>query len=387
MSAPVINPIVAPADEWMVDLAADHPEDIGQPRPVGGRKWFRWSLASLPVAPLLLLGMLLGPQGLFVLTPGALETVDPALPVALAMLGALLGLMPGLQGPVRRAVTGSALTAGVTVLLVSAGFAAGSFFAGEPFGADLWLLPLVLAIAAASSLIVPVHRSVDPFSGPAVTIESEALVSVVAGGLLLAFVRQGTVAGTIIWLLQACAVVAVLGLAGYLLLRRSVVDAERRVFAVATLLLVGGAADSLSFSALLGGVCAGFLWKACGGAPRDSLQRDMLYALPPLLALVLVVAGARVEFTTISVGLAAGYAAVRSFGRVASATLSSRFNPRAEGGGRLSMLAPGMFGVAFALTAFRALGAEMSLAISIVAIGTVLSEVTALLVTSRGGTE
>jgi hypothetical protein len=224
-------------------------------------------------------------------------------------------------------------------------------------------------------------------SGPAVTLESEALVSVIAGGLLVAFVRQGTVGGAIVWLLQACAVVAVLGLAGYLLLRGSAIDAEKRVFAVATLLLVGGAADSLSFSALLGGVCAGLLWKACGGSPRDSLQRDMLYALPPLAALVLVVAGARVEFSTISFGLAAAYAALRSLGRVASATLASRLNPRAEGGGRLSMLAPGLFGVAFALTAFRALGSEVSLAISIVAIGTVLSEVTALLVTSRGGAE
>jgi hypothetical protein len=302
----------------------------------------------------------------------------------LAMLGALVGLMPGLQGSVRRALGGAAVTAFVTVLLVSAGFAVGAVVGGERSQTALWLLPLVLGISAASSLTVPLHRSVEPLAGPTVTIESEALVSVVGGGLLLAFVRQGTFAATMTWLIQACAVVTVMGLAGYLLLRRSTGTAERRVFAVATLLLVGGAADSLSFSALLGGICAGLLWKACGGAPRDSLQSDMLYALPPLIALVLVVAGARAELSTTSIGLAAVYAAVRTVGRVASGALAARINPRVTSDGRFSRLAPGLFGVAFALNAVRIVGADLSLAISIVVVGTLFSEVTALLVAPRG---
>lgn len=385
MSTPAA-PHAVPPVEWPVDLVDDASKDTRPIGPVPGRRWFGWSLTSLPVAPLLLLGMLLGPQGLSILTPAALGALDPALPVALALLGALVGLMPGLQPPVLRALRGTAMTALVTALLVSAGFGVGTAVTGEQSRATLWLLPLVLGISAASSLLVPVQRPGGPGTGQVHTLESEALVSIVAGGLLLAFVRQGTLVGTTFWLLQACAVVTVLGLAGYLLLRCSVASAERRVFAIATLLLVGGAADLLSSSALLGGVCAGLLWNAGGGPSRDSLERDMRYAMPPLIALVLLAAGARVELSSTSMGLAAAYAFLRTLGRVAAGTLVARLDSRMRER-RFSLLPPGVFGVAFALNAVRAIGPDLSIAISVVVVGTILSELTALLVTPRGATE
>ncbi|MEQ1760233.1 MAG: hypothetical protein ABL986_18100 [Vicinamibacterales bacterium] len=368
--------------EWAVDLVDDESRQDAPPTR-SRRSWFGWSATSLPIAPVLLLGMLLGPQGLHVLTADALAAVDPALPVALATLGALLGLVAGFQGSPRRAAGAALLSVGATASVVAIGFGVGALAAGESSRASLWVLPMVLGMAAASSLIVPVRRAIDASAASTATLEAEALVSVVVGGLLLAFARQGALLGTLAWFAQACIVVAILGVAGLLLLSKSVALAERRVFAVATLLLVGGAADSLSFSALLGGACAGLLWKAWGGLSRDSLHSDMLYALHPLIALVLVVAGARTEVSSISLGLAAAYAVLRTLGRLTAGAVLARAQFPASGGA-YGLVAPGVFGVALSLNAFRALGPDMSVAVSVVVLGTVFSELTAIFVAARG---
>jgi len=367
------------AGDWTSDIVGDASERLDPQRPPPVGTWFGWSATSLPVAPLLLLGLLLGPHGLFLLTPEALAAVDPALPVAFATLGALLGLMPGLTRLPARPLAAATLAAGVTTTIVAIGFGVGAAAGGELSVGSLWLVPLTLGIAAASSLIIPASH--PPVRGlTPVTLEGETVVAVVFGGLLIAWATQGSVLGTIAWLLQTGAVVTMLGLAGWLLLRRSIVSAERRVFAVATLLLVGGAADALSSSALLGGLCAGLLWNACGGPSRDSLQRDMLYALHPLVALVLVVAGARVEATSATLGLAAAYAALRMLARYATASLLIVLDRQAT---HLHRFAPGIFGVAFVLNASRSLGPDLTTAVSVVVIGTMLSEVASLLVTPR----
>lgn len=383
MSMPLDERFQPVAAEWTGDLVGDAAsENLDAQSLPPRRTWFGWSATSLPVAPLLLLGVFLGPHGLFILTPAALAAVDPALPVAFATLGALIGLMPGMQPPFRRALAGATLSVVVTTTVVALGFGIGAMLGGE-LPTTFWLVPLTLGTAAASSLIVPTQRPLHrglAFAGP----EGEAVVSVLAGGLLIAFARQGGYLTTFVWLAQACAVVAMLGLAGWLLLRHSVASAERRVFAVATLLLVGGAADALSSSALLGGLCAGVLWNVCGGPSRDSLHRDMLYALHPLIALVLVVAGARVEMSTAVLGMAAGYACLRTLARLASATLLVRLEPDVA---HVARVAPGIFGVAFVLTAYRALGPDLTIAVSVVVIGTVLSEVTALVLAPKGDAE
>lgn len=376
---PSSSDLVSRAGDWTGDIVGDAAERLDPQRPPPRGTWFGWSATSLPVAPLLLLGLLLGPHGLFLLTPDALAAVDPALPVAFATLGALLGLMPGLTRPPGRPLVAAALTAGVTTTIVAIGFGIGAAAGGELSVGSLWLVPLTLGIAAASSLIVPTSQPTVR-RGTRVTLEGETVVSVVLGGVLIAYARQGSAIATIVWLLQTIAVVTMLGLAGWLLLRRSIVSAERRVFAVATLLLVGGAADALSSSALLGGLCAGLLWNASGGPSRDSLQRDMLYALHPLVALVLVVAGARVEATSATVGLAAAYACLRMLARYATTALLVRLDPRAM---TVHRFAPGIFGVALVLNAFRSLGADMTMAVSVVVVGTMFSEVAAYLVTPR----
>jgi len=51
-----------------------------------------WSAGAVPVVLILLLGAVLGPGGLALLTPPVLAVIDPVLPVAVAALGILAGL-------------------------------------------------------------------------------------------------------------------------------------------------------------------------------------------------------------------------------------------------------------------------------------------------------
>ncbi len=376
-----------PVVEWPAALADDGGD--ATPRKARASHPSRWSLTRLPMAPLLLVGLVLGPQGLALLTPAALAAIDPVLPVALATLGALAGLMPGLQGHLRRSFGVASLTVCVTGLTVVAGFAVGGAVLAGPADAGMgwlstdWLLPLVLGVSAASSLVVPAEHGVGEAKSTA-SLESEALASVVAGGLVVAFTRQGSALATGAWLLQACGVVVLLGLAGWLMLRKNVDVTEHRLFMVATLLLVGGAADALSFSALLGGVCAGLLWRAAGGSSRDSLQTGMRDALPPLIAVVLLVAGARAQVSTATIGLAFGYACLRTIGRTSAGIVAVRVGLRPAP--RAHMLAPGLFGLAFSLNAARALGGDAVVAHSVVALGTILAELVVLATASRAET-
>ncbi len=382
MSSPA-SPVTVPPN-WGTDLV-DVASDAGPPATDVRRTWFGWSATSLPVAPLLLLGILFGPHGLYILTPQALAAIDPALPVALATLGAIVGLMPAMQGHVIRALGSAALAGGFTVTVVALSFAAGAVATGQQSRTSLWVLPLTLGVAAASSLIMPVRRRTEPLSWTGVAIEAETFMSLMTGALLLAVVRYSVLLPALVWLVQVLAVVLVLALAGWLLARRSEGQSEQRVFAVATLLLIGGAADYLAMSALAAGLAAGVLWTLCGGPARDRLQRDLLYALHPFTALVLVVAGARVEPTTLTVGLALAYACLRLVARIGVSALGAQLNPQ-KAARRLPLIEPGVFGVAFALSAFRALGPDMSLLVSVVVIGTIVSEVVALMLPAREAT-
>src|SRR5688572_18600867 len=67
--------------------------ELGQPHAAGFR--LGWSATSVPVAPLLLTGMAVGPAGLGLLSPEALAFLDPAVPVAIGVLGVLVGLTVG----------------------------------------------------------------------------------------------------------------------------------------------------------------------------------------------------------------------------------------------------------------------------------------------------
>jgi len=210
----------------------------------------------------------------------------------------------------------------------------------------------------------------------------------VAGGLVLAWLRAGSSIGAVALVAQASGVTLALAAAGWLLLTRASSETEERVFAIAVLLLIGGVADALSLSALLGGLVAGVFWRYAGRQPRESVSRDVLFVQHPLVLLVLLVAGARADPSAASLGLAGAYVLLRVVGKLAGGTVARRAAgtrvPRDLG---FHLLSPGVFGVAFALNAARAAGSDASVLLTTVVVGTIGSELAALLLQPRRATE
>ena len=339
----------------------------------------RRSRVPVPVALALLTGMAMGPSGAAVLPERALDIVDPAIPFALATLGVLvtLGLSDTRARGGHQSVTG-VIEGSVTLLLVASGLGAWLPAVMDTPTQSLWLLALLLGICSATSMpLTPLTLRPSEEQGARV-LHADGIFSIVAGGVALALIREGNLPGATSLLVQASGAVLVVAVAAWLLLTPASSDTERRMFSVAVLLLVGGAADYLSLSALCGGVVAGLLWRRVGGEVSESIRRDTSGNQHPLVMLLLLVAGARAEPTLAALALAVGYALLRALAKWASADVARRLVPRVWSPElRVQLLSPGVFGVLFALNALRAGGPGMSVLLTIVVLGTIGCELLA----------
>lgn len=345
-----------------------------------------WSASSVPVASLLLVGIALGPRGISLLSPGALSLIDPALPVALAVLGVLLGL----SLDVRRTEDRRPFAAGFIESAVTAGLVGVPLTLLAPAimtttSVPVWVFATALGLCAASSLAVPAGNAMDPRMAAERVTGFDALFPIAAGGVLLGTIHSGLTMTAISLVGQAVMIAVLLAGSAWLLLGRAAMDTEQRVFAIATMLLVGGVADYLSLSALLSGLVAGMFWQLAGGQARESLRRDALHIQHSLLVLLLVVAGARTEFSLASSALALVYVFLRTagklFGGSVAGSIAGAAEPRLFG---LHLLSPGVFGVAFALDAVRAAGPDLSVMLTVVVLGTIGSEIASGLGQPRG---
>lgn len=360
------------------------------PLQVRSRRWrlvFDWSATSVPVTMLLLVGMAAGPHGINLLTTDALSFLDPAMPVAIGSLGVLAGLAMGPRRPdSRRLLAAAWLGVAITMFVVAAGFGAAAMFGLSFAGESTVPLLVTLGICASTSLTLHAGDLLQPRSVVARVVELEVLLPVVAGGLLLAALRAQSASATAVLIIESCAVTAALAGAVWLLLTRVTSETEERVLVVSALLLVGGVAGALALSSLFGGLVAGLCWLYAGKRPRESIRRNTMFVQHPLLVLVLLVAGARTVLSPASLMLGGGYLALRMVGRLAGGAAAGRgLGAGAPSGLGLSLLWPGVFGVAFALDA--AITEGRGLLLSAVVVGTTLSEVVAILVNPRKADE
>jgi hypothetical protein len=372
----------APAD----NVAGQSPEARRAQR--WGRLW-RWSATSAPVALLLAAGIAFGPRGINLLTPGTLLLLDPVVPVALAALGVLVGLgLADRRKYDRRVFAAASLSAALTILVVSGGFAAVTLAAPPWIAGPFWILILTSGICAAPSLTLPTGNPLEPRTATTRLIEFGVVLPIVAGGFLLAWLRSGSSAGGLVLVAHACGITLVVAAAAWLLLSQASSETEERVFALSALLLVGGVAATLPLSAQFGGLVAGVFWRYAGRRPRSTISRDVLFLQHPLLVLVLLVAGARADLSPAALALGAGYVALRVVGQLAGGTVAKRLAgvnaPRDLG---LHQLPPGVFGVAFALNAVSVLDADATLLLATVVVGTIGAEFVAVLLPTRGVNE
>lgn len=342
---------------------------------------------------LLLLGAALGPDGIDLLSSAALSFVDPAMPVALVALGILVGHGFGVHRLAlsrvegyreRRLLAAATAEAGVTAAVVAGGILiVAPLWAGST-PLPYWFLALVLGICAAPSAAASLRPRSESGRAAESIGDLDALLSIALGGIALALLRAPSTAGALLIALQACGVALVIVVAAWLLISKSSSETEQRVLTAALLLLLGGAADYLSLSALLSGLIAGLVLEWIGGPARDSVRGDVLRFQRPLLVLVLIVTGARVDFPAPWIGLGLTYLLVRTAGKLAGGWAARRVaGTAAPRDLAMSLLSPGVLGIAFALNVLRAEGPDAALLLAVATIGAMGSDVLAALVAPR----
>jgi hypothetical protein len=323
------------------------------------------------------------------LSSSVLPLLDPVVPVALAGLGVLVGVGISDRTLAIPRLLGAATLASAIPLVVVAlglGFFTGTIGAVSPL--PPWALALVFGVCAATTLTLPSGNPLEPRSFVTRLAEAGALLPIVIGGIVLATVRAESAGAAVLLLAEAVAVTLAVAAAGWLLLTRTSSQTEEAIFAFATLLLVGGAAQALGQSALFAGLIAGVCWRFAGGRPRDTIARDVLFARHPLLVLVLLVAGARADLSWTAAVLGGAYFVFRA----CAVLVGDAVAMRATGGRllraqRLRLLRPGVFGVAFAVNAAGVTGGNHATLLGTLVVGTIATECAALLLSPRADLE
>lgn len=366
------------------DVHGDQGQGLSPGDGMRSRRWRRvlvWSATSAPVGLLLAAGIAIGPGGINLLTLSTLSLLDPVVPVALAAFGMLIGLSANdHRRDDARTLGAACLAAAVTVTVVLAGFGVVALTAMASVPRPVWVLILAGGICAGTSLTLPSDDSLEPRSATTRFIELGVLLPLVAGGLMLAWLHAGSFAGAGVLVAHACGVILALAAAAWLLVTSASSETEERVFAVSALLLVGGVAAALSLSALFAGLVAGLFWRFAGRRPRETIRRDVLFVQHLLLVLVLLVAGARADLSSWTLALGLGYVVLRAVGQLAAGTVARRVAgvkaPRDLG---RRLLPPGVLGVGFALNAVGVIGADASMLLAAVVVGTIGSELVVVL--------
>ena len=347
------------------------------------RRWRGASPGGRAALLLLPLGMALGPQGLNVLSPPVISALDPAVSVIVGVLGVLIGLGLDFRRPREgRLLAGGATSAAVAALVVGGGaFAALVALTAADRESLAATAPLALAVliglcGAVSAL--PAEPSAEAWRPPESRLRAMgSVLPIVAIGLLVAWFREGTAGAALVVMLQGALVALTIGGAAWLLVGQTSSDSEQRVFAAGALLLVAGAAEFLSLSVLFAGLATGMIWQALNGGARDHLARDTRYGQHPMMAVLLLVAGARVGVGPAVPVLVTAYVVCRTAGQIAGGWLVRRtLAPELPPELGLHLASPGIVAIAMALDATgSAAGGAAGLLLPVVVFGTLASEI------------
>jgi hypothetical protein len=357
-------------------------------RPVDFLLRTRAALGLQPItAPAVLfvpLGFALGPQALGLLPRNALTHLDPVITLALAALGIFIGLgLEARDATARRLLAAASAESCITIAVVAG---ATLFLLGEwGLRVDMaaGLVAAVLGVAAStSSAGAPEHAGSETHRLAGRVADLDDGLSVLAGAIVVAAVGAAGVEEALRTIAQTLAVGLLGGIAGWLLFERAHSPAERAVFVGGTLALIGGSAQYVHGSPLLGGMIAGLCWKLFPGHADRIIRNDVSRFQHPLVILLLVTAGAFVEFSALAIWLLAPYIVFRLTGKVLGAFVASRLVPPLRTADLAAyLLPPGLLGIGLALNFLQVSSTALASAVvSAAALGTLASELLALLV-------
>jgi hypothetical protein len=205
------------------------------------------------------------------------------------------------------------------------------------------------------------------------------VLPIVLGGFVLSATRVADPSAALETLLTIGVGLGIGG-AGWLLFERSE-GAERGVFVLGSLALLGGCPAYLGTSPLLAGLAAGWLWALTPGHTDEVVARELRKVQHPLVVLVLIAAGAGLQAGTAGLWLFAPYVVFRFAGKLIGGWTASRIAPGIAPSDLGSyLIPPGVIGIAFALNLQQVAPGAGALVFA-VSVGAIASELLALAVT------
>jgi hypothetical protein len=335
--------------------------------------------SAAPALTFILVGVIIGPQGLDLLTTTAIFRLDPVVSVALAALGIFAGLGLGaMRTPsAPRLLLAASVEAAITIAVVSGVMYIFLTRWAMPLSIDAALFAAVVGICAcASAATRPGDGTAREARYASRVVDMDDVPVVVLGTLVVsAAANTPLLTGT---LFTAAAGVAV-GVAGWLLFERARSEAERGVFVAGAVLLLGGTGAYLGTSPLLSGCAAALVWVRTPGRADLIIESDLRRLQHPLVALLLIVAGASIQWNLALLWIAAPLVMLRLIGKLLASTAAARLVRVPAGMLAIVLVPPGVLGVALALNVDQVLGTSDTLLLSGVTVATGISELIAML--------
>jgi hypothetical protein len=301
-----------------------------------------------------LLGVLAGPRGIAVLTPGVLREMQPVTWVALAVIGVFVGMgaAQAVTGSRGREWMATGIVTGITVTLVAGGLFLLATAASVPVSGSLAAGALIAGLAASASAALDAPTSNRDVRRAARLADLDDIPVLVAGaGAIAWFAGDGAVLRSFLTLCAG----GTIALAGCLLFERAD-ESERGTFLTGAVLLLAGAGAYLGTSPLLAGAMAGVVWVRMPGTADRITTRDLSTLQHPLVALLLVVAGALVEWTLPVLWMTAALVVLRLAARLLASMAAARAIRIRPALLATALINPGTVGIALAVNAVLTLG-------------------------------
>ena len=340
--------------------------------------------AAAPVAFFVPLGALFGPGLLGWLTLDVLAHLDVAVSVALATLGVFVGLALGrLPASNRRVLACASLEAGTTLVFVSVTTLALLTIWRLPLDTSAVATALMVGVCASVSSVGPEEDSLDAGRQTSALIaDLDDVAPILAGALVVIGLREPSAERLFSLGLATILAGAAVAVAGWLLFEVARGPAERGVYVIGVLVLLGGTAAYMALSPLLIGLVAGMLWVVAPGHADTIIESDLRKVQHPLIVLLLLTAGASLRVTPVAIWLLVPFVLFRVSGKIAGSWLAARYGrafvPTDLGA---ALVWPGVVGIAFALNFEQvAPPAAGGAVLTAVALGGIASELLALLV-------
>lgn len=311
---------------------------------LAARSAFEWLAKKFLVvsgAEYLLLGVLLGPEVSGVIQASNVDGFAPFLTLAFGWIGALVGAQFSFQDLVRirRTHFHIAWVEALLVLVVATGLTVG--FGVWWLGMDPWEMAVpgvavgAIAVSSAPTGIAVVARELSArgflVRQLKITTAIDALVAVVAFGLVLALMHQAPPQGSVTptpteWAVITLAIGVVSGVLFHLF-----VGGERKtdrlfIALAGAVILCSGAAAYLRLSPLLPALLMGFVLANTSPA-RDELREVLIRVERPLYFVLLIFAGAALSLDVAVWALAAvAFVIFRVLTKVGAAAVAGRMS-------------------------------------------------------------